>query len=110
MSWDPTFIPSTKWGSYYSSQLRQQRFGTIALFFPVSDSPLPSAAAQTLFSGSLRHIRRELLRIVAFDPRVPGLYDLARAIESDPAYRVAEIVPYTGTLSGDYVLWHLLSR
>lgn len=104
VSWDPVFEPVSEWESYYAGQIEAQRFSVIALFFPLSKDALTSSVARQLLSGTAQ--RQKLLNIVTYDPQVPGMYSLAQAITANPGYEITDIIPCSGTTSGDYVIWH----
>lgn len=87
-----------------------QRFGVIVLGYDgnFGSSTLPG---EILSSQQSQSLGKDLLRLSVGGNQ--SFYDVTRALESDPSYRLAAIIPYTSDNTqqspGVYVIWTLKS-
>jgi hypothetical protein len=88
------------WPSYYSTQLHDQDYGLIVLFYSTSFSSAPELPGADLVSPrnpTQGDTSQELLRLVGDNTGQPGLTALTLVLESDKRYRLVAVGPYNNT-------------
>lgn len=108
---NPAPLASAKWPAYYDTQLASGKYGTIALFYTASANTAASQAESGLRAGNYSRAYAALLPLTSQTSGQPGISDLTRALERNPAYRLVAVGPYdTSTLAGNhgygvYAIW-----
>jgi hypothetical protein len=90
---------------YYKALLDSRKYGVIALVYATSftSANLPPTIARP---GQSAQVTQDLLRLVSANSGEPGLRDLTRALQQEPAYQIVASGPYDSALDqGIFVIW-----
>ncbi len=112
LSLDPTTVPDNGWSTYYSTQLQDQNYGVIALFYSTTFSSV-RIPPSILLARRISHIDRTLLGLVSDNSGEPGLSALTHAIQHSGHYTLASVGRYnTSNISGthDYGIYAIWQR
>jgi putative flippase GtrA len=112
LSLDPTTVPKSYWITYYSTQLRNQNYGVIALFYSTTFSSV-RIPRDILLPQNGNDTYRELLGLVSNNSGEPGLSALTLALENNSEYQLAKVGHYnTSNISGthDYGIYAIWQR
>jgi hypothetical protein len=107
LSLDPASVAPADRESYYLSQLRQGRYGAIALFYSTTFSSAPEMPSTLLLPRSSTPGGQTLLGLVGEGSGEPGLPALTQALESDKKnYRLARVGAFDASRGhGIYAIW-----
>ena len=106
LSLDPVTVPRAAWSSYYTTQLRQDDYGLIVLFYATTFSSAPDLPSGVLLKPPDSRANREFLSLVGDDPGEPGLSALTQVIQNDRDYKFIGIGPYdSANANGIFAIW-----
>ena len=106
LSLNPVAVPRTAWSSYYRTQLRNDKYGLVVLFYATTFSSAPDLPSGVLLRPPGDGANEKLLSLVGDDPGEPGLSALTQALQNDPDYTIIGIGPYdSANANGIYAIW-----
>ena len=106
LSLDPVSVAPADRESYYSRQLRQGNYGTIALFYSTTFSSAPEMPGTLLLPESRTARNQTLLSLVGEGSGQPGLPALTQVLENDKSYTLITVGSSdTARGHGVYAIW-----
>ena len=106
LSLDPASVAPAGREVYYSTQLRQHNYGTIALFYSTTFSSAPEMPGTLLLPESRSATDQRLLSLVGKGSGEPGLPALTQALENDKTYGLVRVGSSdTARGHGVYAIW-----